>query len=67
MSRTWRDIEGLALDLLERHPSVDPLQVSTVELRRLVTALPGFRDDPAAADDAVLEEIQAAWYDARTE
>ncbi len=67
MGRTWRDIDGLALDLVGRHPEIDPLSVTLPELRRLVIALDSFRDDPAAADDVVLEAVQAAWYDAKAE
>jgi len=29
----------------------------------MVTELPTFGDDPAAANDKILEAIQAAWYD----
>jgi FeS assembly protein IscX len=43
------------------------LRVPSEELRRLVAALPGFVDDPAAADEAELEEIQSAWFDAAQE
>ncbi|HET6273172.1 MAG TPA: Fe-S cluster assembly protein IscX [Bacteroidota bacterium] len=63
MKRTWRDVDDIALDLVERHPTVDPLTVKFQELRKLVTELPNFGDDPDAANDRILESIQAAWYD----
>ena len=62
---TWRDADEIALDLVERHPGIDPLNVSFPELKRLVLDLPTFQDDPDAATDKMLENIQAAWYDAR--
>ena len=43
------------------------MRVPSEELRRLVAALPDFADDPAAADEADLEEIQSAWFDAAQE
>ena len=60
---TWRDADEIALDLVERHPGVDPLTVSFPELKGMVLDLPTFHDDPDAATDKVLENIQAAWYD----
>jgi FeS assembly protein IscX len=60
---TWRDADEIALDLVERHPVTDPLTVTLPELKRLVLELPSFHDDPDAATDKVLENIQAAWYD----
>jgi FeS assembly protein IscX len=29
----------------------------------MILALPSFKDEPDAASDEVLEEIQAAWYE----
>jgi len=63
MKRTWRDVDELALDLLERHPHLDPLTLKLVEVRQLVIDLPTFGDDPRAVDDPGLEAIQMAWYD----
>jgi FeS assembly protein IscX len=63
MKRTWRDIDEIALDLVERHPNVDPLSVKLTELKKLVMDLPSFGDEPGAATEKTLEAIQAAWYD----
>ena len=63
MKRTWRDVDDIALDLVERHPNTDPMTVKLPELRRMVTELPTFGDDPNASTDRILEAIQAAWYD----
>lgn len=63
MKRTWRDIDDLALDLVERHPAIDPMSVKLADLHRLIVELPTFGDDPNASTDRILESIQAAWYD----
>ncbi len=63
MKRTWRDVEEIALDLMELHPQVDPLTLTLPALKRLVLELPGFADDPDASTDPLLEAIQKAWYD----
>ncbi len=61
---TWQDVEEIGRDLAEKYPEVDPLKVPLATVRTYVTGLARFSDDPAAADDRVLEAIQAAWYDA---
>ncbi len=63
MKWTWRDVDAIAVDLVEQYPNVDPLSVNLVDLKAMVEKLPTFGDDPAAANDAILESIQAAWYD----
>ena len=64
---TWRDAEGLARELAARFPGEDPLAVDLRRLRELVLVLPTFRDEPDIATDEMLEEIQAAWYEASSE
>jgi len=63
MKWTWKDVDEIALDLIERYPNTDPLTVKLPELRTMVLELPNFADDPAVATDRVLESIQMAWYD----
>jgi FeS assembly protein IscX len=60
---TWRDTEDIAIALAERFPDLDPLTVRFTDLHTWVTALPGFRDDPKASNEKVLEAIQMAWLD----
>ncbi|MDH3251297.1 MAG: Fe-S cluster assembly protein IscX [Ignavibacteria bacterium] len=60
---TWRDVDDIALDLIEQHPNTDPLTVQLEQLHKMVTELPTFGDDPHAATQTILEAIQAAWYD----
>ncbi|HEX9658537.1 MAG TPA: Fe-S cluster assembly protein IscX [Bacteroidota bacterium] len=60
---TWRDIDEIALDLVERHPNTDPMVVKLEELQKLIVELPTFADDPSASNNKILEAIQSAWYD----
>jgi len=60
---TWNDFEDLGMALYEAHPDIDPLTVRFTDLHRMVTALPGFDDDPMASNEAKLEAIQMAWYE----
>ena len=60
---TWKDAEDIALELLERHPDVDPLTVRFTELHRWVVELPGFADDPKASNEGILEAIQMKWHE----
>lgn len=65
MRMQWTDIGDIAIELLEVHPSVDPLTVNFVDLRNWVMALPGFDDDPNRCGEKILEAIQAAWIQER--
>jgi len=67
VSLTWRDTDALARALAQNEPGRDPLRVPSGELRKLIAALPGFVDDPEAATEVELEEIQSAWFDAAQE
>jgi FeS assembly protein IscX len=60
---TWRDTEDIAIALSEQHPELDPLTVRFSDLHRWVTDLPGFKDDPRASNEKILEAIQMAWLD----
>ncbi len=63
MAWTWRDVDEIALDLVEKYPQTDPLTVPLPELKKLVMDLSSFKDDPGASTDRILEAIQSAWYD----
>jgi FeS assembly protein IscX len=58
---TWRDAEDIGIALSERFPDTDPLTVRFTDLHRLVTELPGFKDEPKASNEKLLEAIQMAW------
>ncbi len=57
----WDDAEEIGLQLAEKFPHMNPLEVRFVDLKRYVAELPTFRDNPDAGDDAKLESIQNAW------
>ncbi|HWB96646.1 MAG TPA: Fe-S cluster assembly protein IscX [Bryobacteraceae bacterium] len=59
----WTDAEDIALSLLGKYPAIDPLTVRFTDLRRWVTALPDFEDDPQNVSESKLEAIQMAWYE----
>ncbi|MFL3647098.1 MAG: Fe-S cluster assembly protein IscX [Cellvibrionales bacterium] len=61
----WIDINDIAIELCERHPSIDPQYVNFVDLRKWVMALDGFDGDAERCGEKVLEAIQMAWMDER--
>ena len=63
MKLLWTDPEDLGLALADLFPDEDPLRVRFTDLRRLVTELAGFDDDPGASSEGKLEAIQMAWWE----
>ena len=61
----WTDIQGIAIELEERHPEVDNVNLRFTDLHKWVIALPGFDGDPARSNEKILEAIQMAWIDER--
>jgi len=59
----WIDSLEIALDLIEQHPDVDPLQLHFTQLRQWVLTLERFNDVPEHCGERVLEAIQLAWID----
>ncbi|MEI7658131.1 MAG: Fe-S cluster assembly protein IscX [Phycisphaerae bacterium] len=58
----WLDVELIGELLAERFPDRDALRTSFVELKRLVTSLEGFREEPGhPCNEKILEAIQARW------
>jgi FeS assembly protein IscX len=60
---SWDDSEDLGLMLADKFPNQNPLEVRFTDLHKLVTALPGFADDPQKSNEGKLEAIQMAWYE----
>jgi FeS assembly protein IscX len=65
MAMKWTDTLDIAIELDERHPDTDPLQVNFVDLRNWVLALDDFDDDPEHSGERILEAIQMAWIEER--
>ncbi len=59
----WEDAEEIGLQLAGKFPGQDPLKVRFTDLRKWVTELEGFDDDPHASSEGALEAIQMAWYE----
>ena len=60
---TWDSSEDLGLMLSDKFPEQNPLEVRFTDLHKMVTALPGFADDPGKSTEGKLEAIQMAWYE----
>jgi len=65
MGLKWTDVQDIAIELDDRHPEIDPLQINFVELREWVMALEDFDDDPEHCGERILEGIQMAWIEER--
>lgn len=63
MQLKWVDVLEIAISLSEMHEDTDPRTINFVNLRRLVTELPEFDDDPERSGEKILEAIQAAWIE----
>ncbi len=61
---TWDDSYAIARALMQTYPDaqIDDLSLRTIYCWTL--ALPGFDDDPAIANDAILNAIVQEWLEA---
>jgi FeS assembly protein IscX len=64
-SLEWNDVREIAIRLFEAHPELDPLTLRFTDLHRFVCEVEGFRGDPKASNEKILEAIQMAWLDER--
>ena len=65
MGLKWTDSLDIAIELNDRFPEVDPMQVNFVDLRNWVLELDEFDDDPGHSGERILEAIQMAWIEER--
>ncbi len=63
MSYQWVDVHDIAIELAQRHQTVDPQYVRFTDLHRWICELPHFSDDPKKSNEKILEAIQMAWID----
>ncbi len=61
----WTDVQDIAIELEERHPDVDNVNLRFTDLHKWVLELPDFADDPVRSNEKILEAIQAAWIEER--
>jgi len=62
----WTDVNDIAIELEERHPDVDNVNLRFTDLHKWVTELPDFADEPSRSNEKILEAIQAAWIEERS-
>jgi FeS assembly protein IscX len=60
---TWDNAEDIGIELADKFPEQNPLEVRFTDLHRYVTELPTFTGDPKASNESKLEAIQMAWYE----
>ncbi len=65
MALRWTDIRDIAIELEERHPEADNVNLRFTDLHKWIISLPNFGDDPARSNEKVLEAIQMAWIEER--
>jgi len=61
----WTDVHEIAIELEERHPDADVVNLRFTDLWKWVQDLPGFADDPNKSNEKILEAIQMAWLEER--
>jgi FeS assembly protein IscX len=61
----WTDVRDIAMELEERHPDADNVNLRFTDLHRWVMELPMFEDDPNRSSEKILEAIQMAWIEER--
>jgi FeS assembly protein IscX len=59
----WEDAEDLGIELSEKFPDQNPLEVRFTDLHKRITELPTFVDDAQKSTEGKLEAIQMAWYE----
>ncbi len=62
----WNDFSRMVRALHSAYPDVDPLDLSISKLFKMILNLPGFDDDPEAANEEILEKLQMAWHQVRS-
>ena len=63
MGLYWDGTYSIVLELMEQYPEQEVSQIGLEQLYRMVITLPNFDDDPELANDAILEDILAEWYE----
>lgn len=62
----WNDFGRMVRALYVAYPDVDPLELSTAKVFKMVLKLPGFDDNPDAVSEEQLEKLQMAWSQVRS-
>ena len=59
----WESSYEIVLRLIEEFPNADIDSVGTDQLFQWIVALPEFADDPALANEGILNGILRDWYE----
>jgi FeS assembly protein IscX len=59
----WDASYAIARRLIDAHPGVRPDELTLVRVYEWTLALPDFADEPALANDELLEAILQEWYE----
>ncbi|MBK8025887.1 MAG: Fe-S cluster assembly protein IscX [Chloroflexi bacterium] len=59
----WESSYEIVLRLIEEFPNADIDSVGTDQLFQWIVALPDFADDPALANEGILNGILRDWYE----
>ncbi len=62
----WHDFARMVRALYSAYPDVEPLDLSTARLFKMILSLPGFDDNPDEAGEEQLERLQMAWHEVRS-
>lgn len=63
MGISWHDTEEIGLQLFEKYPDKNPLEVRFTDLHQWVTELEEFEGDASKSNEKILEAIQMVWYE----
>jgi len=66
MQLRWADIQDIAIELEEKYPDIDNVNLRFTDLFNWVTTLDNFADDPKRCNEKILEAIQMAWIEERS-
>jgi FeS assembly protein IscX len=59
----WDDAEEIGIQLADKYPDADPLNVRYTDLHKWIIGLDGFTGDPKQSNEGKLEAIQMAWLE----
>lgn len=62
-SISWTDLDDIAIELYERFPDKDPLEVRFTDLLEWVLEIEGFAGKREESNEQKLEAIQMAWLE----
>ncbi|WP_339046411.1 Fe-S cluster assembly protein IscX [Candidatus Mesenet endosymbiont of Agriotes lineatus] len=62
----WTDIEDIAIALEDVYPDEDIANIRFIKLKKMVTLLQGFNDNPDRCNERILEAIQLKWIEERS-